>query len=342
MKASPSFPKPALPLLGCVLSLCASPAPAQETAGVNLAVVATPSGSYTSGDTRLSALNDNVTPRNSRDARHGSYGNWPRTGTQWVQYDWSQPISTRRIEVYWWDDRQGVRLPLACRLKFWDGKDFVTVANPEGLGVAGDTFNSTTFEEVTTSKLLLEMDSDGQFSTGLLEWRVYDSGKSPDFPPVVAAGVDRSVVLGGKTYLRGEVKALKPGAASGQMAWSKESGPGAVTFENAGAAQTSATLSAPGRYVLKLAAGEGKLRSTSTLEVKVERPPAAERLDVVYTKRYQLESPLWSQRAKALIVNWVPHCIEQINRTTLTQGQGGLDNFIEAAKALRGEPHGPH
>ena len=44
----------------------------------------------------------------------------------------------------------------------------------------------------------------------MLEWKVYDSGKSPDFPPSVTAGVDRVVVLGGKTYLRGKVKTLKP------------------------------------------------------------------------------------------------------------------------------------
>jgi len=64
-----------------------------------------------------------------------------------------------------------------------------------------------------------------------------------------------------------------------------------------------------------------------------------ERLDVVYTKHYTIDSPLWNARAKAIIVNWIPHCVDYINRTNLTQGQGGLDNFVEAAKALRGEPH---
>ena len=42
------------------------------------------------------------------------------------------------------------------------------------------------------------------------------------------------------------------------------------------------------------------------------------------------------------MVNWIPHCIDQINRTDLKLGQGGIDNFIEAAKALRGEPHSSH
>jgi DUF1680 family protein len=94
--------------------------------------------------------------------------------------------------------------------------------------------------------------------------------------------------------------------------------------------------------VLRFIATEGDLISSSTVNVKVERPPKSERLDVVYTKRYKIDSPLWSKRAKSLMVNWIPHCIDMINRTDLTQGQGGIDNFIEAAKALHGEPHGRH
>lgn len=332
------------PSVGLGLLLLAAPTFAQENSAtaVNMAVVATPSASYTSGDTAVTALNDGNEARNSRDRRRGSYGNWPRRDTQWVQYDWSQPICTKQIEVYWWDDRQGVRLPMASRLKYWDGKEFVPVNNASGLGVEGDKFNVTTFEEVTTSKLRLEMDGDAEFSTGILEWRVLDSGKSPDFPPSVVAGVDRVVVLGGKTYLSGKVKALKADTASARVKWQKLSGPGAVEFANANAADTTATFGKPGQYVLQLTAGEGRLSGSSTLNVKVEPPPPAERLDVVYTKRYRINNPLWNARAKSLIASWIPHCIDYINRTNLTQGQGGIDNFVEAAKALRGEPHGRH
>jgi DUF1680 family protein len=334
---------PVFAALGFALALSRI-ASARETntpaSGVNLALVATPSSSYVSGDTRNTALNDGITPRNSRDNRRGSYGNWPRQGTQWVQYEWTQPISTKEIEVYWWDDRQGVRLPKASRLKYWDGKEFVPVKNGVGLGATGDKFNTTTFDEVTTTKLRLEMDGDGEFSTGILEWQVFDSGKSPDFPPTVNAGVDRDVVLGGKTYLSGKVKLLKPNSPSSSLNWSKKSGPGKVTFADAKVPETTATFSAPGDYVLELSANNGKLSGTSTLKVKVVPPPNAERLDVVYTKHYTIDNPLWNARAKAIIVNWIPHCIDYINRTNLTQGQGGIDNFIEAAKALRGEPHG--
>jgi len=309
---------------------------------VNLAAVAAATASKVSGDTSLTALNDGFTPRNSRDNRRGAYGNWPNTGTQWVEYDWSQPVSTKQIEVYWWDDHQGVRLPKSCRVKFWDGNNFVEITNATGLGVAGDKFNVTTFGEVTTAKLRLEMDGAENFSTGILEWRVLDSGKSPEFPPRVNAGVDRDVMLDGKTYLSGTVNFLKPGSAA-KLLWSKASGPGDVAFADANTNLTTATFSAPGEYMLKLTAGEAALSAASTLKVKVVSPPPTNRLEVVYTKPYKINSPFWDARAKALIVNWIPHCIDEINRTNITpgHGDGGIDNFVEAAKALRGEPHAP-
>ena len=316
---------------------------AQDTnAPVNLAAVATATASSVSGDTSVAALNDGFTPRNSRDNRHGSYGNWPQTGTQWVEYDWSQPISTKQVEVYWWDDHQGVRLPKACRLEFWDGQKFVAAPHASGLGVAADQFNVTTFDEIKTAKLRLEMDGSENFSTGILEWRVLDAGKSPNFPPLVNAGVDRNVMVGGKTYLSASVKYLKPGAAT-KVTWIKVAGPGPVNFANEHTNVTTATFSKPGDYELKLTAGKGKLSGAGTVKVKVLLPPPADRLDVVYTKPYTINNPLWNAKAKALIVNWIPHCVDEINSTNLARnhGDGGIDNFIEAAKALRGEPHAP-
>ena len=335
-----SSPNPLAVLLALWL-----PATALSQTNANLAVVATPSASYVSGDTTLGALNDGFVPRNSRDNRRGSYGNWNRTGTQWVQYDWSQPISTARIDVYWWADGQGIALPKTCRLKYWDGTDFVPVNNPSGLGVQGDQFNTTTFDQVRASRLRLEIDSDGSYSTGILEWKVYDSGESPKFPPVVTAGVDRDVVLGGKTYLNGTARTLQTDTldgGSGGLTWSKASGPGDVAFGNSQALATTATFSKVGEYVLELRAGAAGLSSASTVKVTVTEPPPATQLDAVYPTNFKVNSPLWNSRFKALIVHWIPHCIDMINRTNLSQGQGGIDNFIEAAKALKGQPHGRH
>jgi DUF1680 family protein len=312
-----------------------------EDAPVNLAVVAKPSSLYTSGDTKLSALNDGLVPANSRDARSGSFGTWPRTDTQWVQYDWSKRVTIDKIDIYWWADGRGVGLPASYRVLYWNGTEFAPVPNARGLEVSTDKFNTTTFDPVTTEKLRLEIVSDGKLSSGILEWKVYSSGPVPPFPPIVDAGVDRVVVIGGQTYLLGKAVSLVPQARN-QVRWTKESGPGAVTIGDPTALETTATFAAPGEYVLKLTGTADKEQASATIVVKAEPAPPKERLEVVYTTRYAIDSPFWKARAKALIVNWIPHCIEYCERTDLTTGQGGLDNFREAAKALRGEPHGRH
>ena len=188
----------------------------------------------------------------------------------------------------------------------------------------------------------------------------------PATPPAPAvarlyceAGPDRDVVMPGKTFLRGYAGYDNPSAPAARgrrggggnpapagarpevtVAWSKESGPGSVTFEDASAAITTAGFSAKGTYVLKFAAHNGDTNLESTLTVKVSEPPPKDRLDVVYTKNYQLDSPLWNDRVKSLIVGWIPHCIDEINDPNLPQG--GINNFIEAGKKLRGEPAKPH
>jgi len=302
----------------------------------NLALVATASTSFVSGHETITALNNGYQPAHSDDKSHGAYGNWPQSGTQWVQYDWSQPISTGKIDVYWFDDNRGVRLPKACRLKYWDGKRFAAVENPTGLGLARNQLNTTTFTEVSTSKLRLEIDSNGTFSTGILEWRVYDSGKSPDFPPSVKAGIDRVVVMPGKTYLQGAIRAAGNSKAALGVVWSKASGPGTVIFERADAAATTARFSAAGQYVLKLTAHAGQLSGSDTVRATVDPPAPATHLAPVLTKRYKIDNRLWSGRTKKIIVNWIPHCYEKLSEPGLAEG--GFNNFIRAADKLAGKP----
>jgi DUF1680 family protein len=246
-------------------------------------------------------------------------------------------ISTNKVDVYWYTDGAGLRLPKASRLKYFDGADYVEVPNAKGLGAAGDVWNVTTFDEVTTNKIRLEFDAEGNpgISTGITQFRVFDSGKSPAFAPIVKAGVDRVNVLGGKTYLNGAIRQLGQGNVA-KVSWSKDSGPGEVTFENPESPMTTATFSALGDYRLKLSAGLDDLSSSDTLHVRVEPAASSAHLEPVYTFRYKINSPLWSNRAKALIVNWIPHCSTEVSRLDLPQG--GIGNLIEAGKKLRGEP----
>lgn len=178
-------------------------------------------------------------------------------------------------------------------------------------------------------------------------------------PLTSVAGPDRIAVLPAKTYLRGwagyghppaprepwsrpEPEPPPPPGPPPTVLWSKASGPGPVTFGDPKALATTAAFTVPGPYTLRLTASNGETSASSTVEVVVEKAPPVRQLDAVYTKNFKISSPLWSARAKALVVNWIPHCIDQNERTDLEIGPGGIDNFIEAGKALRGEPHGPH
>lgn len=83
------------------------------------------------------------------------------------------------------------------------------------------------------------------------------------------AGIDRVAVLPGKTYLRGWagfgdlpkrgwsgqlVPAPTAGPGAPEIVWTKESGPGKVTFADPKSLSTTAAFSVPGAYVLRLSA----------------------------------------------------------------------------------------
>ena len=68
-----------------ILILAVSTATAEAKTGVNLAPVAEPSTSHVSRDTSLAALHDGQDPKASDDRSNGSYGNWRKIGTPWVQ-----------------------------------------------------------------------------------------------------------------------------------------------------------------------------------------------------------------------------------------------------------------
>ncbi len=308
-------------------------------AETNLAVVATPSASYVSGDTSLAALNDGAHPKSSLDNHQGSYGNWPRTGEQWVEYQWPQAISTAKVAVYWWNDHRGIKQPLSCRILYWNGSSFVPVTNVSGLGVEINRYNETTFDEISTTRLRLEMESDGTFSTGILQWKVIDSGKTAPFPPLVLAGVDRSVVLGGKTYLSGRATSLW-GTENLKANWSKKSGPGEVTFDDANALAATASFSEVGDYVLSLTAGDAKLNGSSQIHVHVVAPAPSDPLTAFnFTKTWTIDSRLWNDRYRAIIAHWIPHCYQKLSEPNLPEG--GIGNFIAAGNKLAGKPFSP-
>jgi uncharacterized protein len=181
-------------------------------------------------------------------------------------------------------------------------------------------------------------------------------------PLQAVAGPDRITILPGKTYInawagygfapwdprryyerRRHPQEPEPTGPEPTVSWRKQSGPGTVTFEHPRAPVTAASFSAPGTYVLEMVADNGDEKKTTTFHVDA-RPNdvPAQALLPVWNHGFRVDDPIWSRQVRNLIVNWLPWCVHQLNDPNLKVGPGGIDNFIEAGRALRGEPHGKH
>lgn len=329
---------------------------AEDVLPVNLARIAEVTSNTRASEGRLSAVNDDKAPLDAATRGNGFYPVWPHAAidgkTSWLQYEWPKAVRFDHVSLMWAIDAQrkiafegsgfaGFTAPASYRFLFWNGAEFEPVKNAHSAEIKAAEFSETHFDAVTTNRLRIEVDP-GARGAALLEWRVYSCGSQPLLPALVHAGLDRSVVLDAATYLHGEATWLR-GARQNGVHWSKKSGPGAVQFDDASSAVTTARFAEPGEYVLQLAA-EGVAPGEAVVHVKVVDTPPSERLDVVYTQPYAISSSFWKARTKALIVNWIPHCIRMCERTDIPRmrGDGGIDNFIEAAKANRGEAHGEH
>src|SRR5204862_382650 len=93
----------------------------------------------------------------------------------------------------------------------------------------------------------------------------------PNTAPVVNAGLDLTVTLPAAALLHGTVSddGLPSPPAATTAAWTVDSGPGPVSFLNAAAADTQATFSLAGTYVLRLSASDNALSSSDTVQVTV-------------------------------------------------------------------------
>jgi hypothetical protein len=140
----------------------------------DLALTATASASNTSPWTTVSAINNGVYPIQSSDDNNLTpyWGDWPATGTHWVELDWTSPITTNGTEVYWADDGGGLRVPSSWVVQYWDGSTWVGAGDQSGQPTALDTFNPITFDQVTTAKLRISMQSNGTASVGMIQWIV--------------------------------------------------------------------------------------------------------------------------------------------------------------------------
>jgi len=123
----------------------------------------------------VDALSDGRVPQSSSDQGIPRFTWWPNRGTrEWVNYRFDKPREVSAVEVYWFDDTGAgqCRVPKAWRLEWLDGQEWKPVGTAGPYGVAPDTFNAVTFAPVTTKQLRIVAELQGEFSAGILEWRV--------------------------------------------------------------------------------------------------------------------------------------------------------------------------
>ncbi len=144
------------------------------------------SSDYTAGWENLEGIKADWTPESSfGDGKH-SWGNWPQDpgSEHWVQYDWDSPITTNKMDIYWYDDMGGTRVPGTLTIKYLkDGgdpsaeADWLTAEMKTDWTTAQerDKFNTIEFGEITTKsiRLVMTVHDEGQ-ANGICRWKVYD------------------------------------------------------------------------------------------------------------------------------------------------------------------------
>lgn len=92
-------------------------------------------------------------------------------------------------------------------------------------------------------------------------------------PPTVYAGSNQTVQLPNSANLAATVTDSGGPLATPTISWTRVSGPGTVTFANAAAANTTASFSVAGTYVLRITANDGQYQTSSELTIVVAAAP---------------------------------------------------------------------
>jgi len=165
------------------------------------------------------------------------------------------------------DDRQPAGSALALSWSKASGPGNVTFANAAAASTAA------TFSAAGDYVLRLTANDSALTTADEINIKVLPVNQ----PPVVKAGADQVINFPSAAKLAGSVTDDgQPPASSVASAWTKVSGPGEVTFADAGAPATAAAFSAGGKYVLRLSATDSALTRADDVAVTVNRSPTAD------------------------------------------------------------------
>ncbi len=149
---------------------------------------------------------------------------------------------------------------------------------PPGISFSGNTITGTPTQPGAHAITITATNSVGE-DTKTLALSIQEAGGPTNQAPIIAAGPTvgpNPVLLPGKALL-GVVASDPDGPAPLTYTWSRESGPGEVTFAPNASSTTSGTtasFSAAGAYLLRVRVSDGALDATGTVSVTVNPRPA--------------------------------------------------------------------
>lgn len=123
----------------------------------------------------LRALNNQMTPKDSKDQQTGNLHWWPQKDQpEWVQYDFDKPYTISSSKVYFFDDGPfgGCRVPASWQLLYKKGANWIPVENVTPYTTKKDAYNNISFKPIMTTALRLELQLPKDNSSGILEWSV--------------------------------------------------------------------------------------------------------------------------------------------------------------------------
>ena len=184
-------------------------------------------------------------------------------------YAGSIKTGAQRFSFLAWARAGAEAVPDGARIRF----EFFDAAGTTMVGVLESE------EEITTSETWhgIEGTFAAPAAARMLRVRLIAARHGGETTDVYFDAVSVRALAGVGLKLEGAVTddGLPAGGAAPAAAWSVASGPGAVTFADAGAASTSASFAAPGTYVLKLAGSDGAETSSDEVTVNVTAANAA-------------------------------------------------------------------
>jgi len=124
---------------------------------------------------KLTAVNDQIIPKNSNDQEIPRFTFWDHKGTtEWVQYDFKKEVVISNIYVYWFDDGPagGCRVPESWKAFYLKNSTWKEVSKHSEYPVLKDEFNSIEISNVKTTAMRLEIKLQQNYSGGILEWRL--------------------------------------------------------------------------------------------------------------------------------------------------------------------------